>query len=158
MGFYRMRTSMEMVENEDKVKRYLSWTFESSIRKMRTNHLQSPPRKRASMSVHSQNSILRWSDRPLSDLQHLHLVWVILVCLQNAHGTALTDSHLRRQTSGPFPMSSTRLDVSSSVAVFGLPDMLASATEPALLNLMTSFATVSCVICLLCVALKVCAT
>ncbi|GBM84303.1 hypothetical protein AVEN_1908-1 [Araneus ventricosus] len=72
-------------------------------------------------------------------------------CPQNAHDTALADSHLSRETTDPFIgllaiAASTCLDLHSSVAVFGLPNLLASATEPALLNLLISFATVSWII------------
>ncbi|GBO07214.1 hypothetical protein AVEN_171237-1, partial [Araneus ventricosus] len=42
----------------------------------------------------------------------------------------------------PFSIAAiTCADVPSSVAIFGLPDLLTSATEPALLNFMISFAT-----------------
>ncbi|GBM49959.1 hypothetical protein AVEN_83711-1 [Araneus ventricosus] len=79
-----------------------------------------------------------------------------LVSPQNTHDTALADSHLRRETSGPFWVhfvgllaiaASTCVNVLSSVAVFGLPDLLASATEYALLNFLISFETISKIIC-----------
>ncbi|GBN95516.1 hypothetical protein AVEN_44861-1 [Araneus ventricosus] len=94
-------------------------------------------------------------------LQHLQLIWVPLVKPQNAHGTTLAYSHLRRETSLRFHFVgllaiavSTCVDVPSSVAVFGLSDLLASATEPVLLNFLISFATASWVIYALYIALK----
>ncbi|GBO05760.1 hypothetical protein AVEN_188739-1 [Araneus ventricosus] len=51
--------------------------------------------------------------------------------------------------------ASTCVGLPSSVAVFGSPDLLALATEPALLNFVISFTTILWVICFLCIALKV---
>ncbi|GBN00021.1 hypothetical protein AVEN_249259-1 [Araneus ventricosus] len=48
-----------------------------------------------------------------------------------------------REYADPFHWTAgTCVDISSSVAVFGLPDLLASVTEPILWNFMISFATV----------------
>ncbi|GBL87313.1 hypothetical protein AVEN_270566-1 [Araneus ventricosus] len=51
---------------------------------------------------------------------------------------------LRRETRGlfhrtPGHASSTCVDIPSSVAVFGLPDLLAPTTEPVLLNFLINF-------------------
>ncbi|GBL80371.1 hypothetical protein AVEN_92279-1 [Araneus ventricosus] len=54
--------------------------------------------------------------------------------------------------------ASTCVDVPLSVAIFGLPDLLTSATESVLLKFLISFATLSWLICVLRVALKVRAT
>ncbi|GBO34629.1 hypothetical protein AVEN_104075-1 [Araneus ventricosus] len=70
-----------------------------------------------------------------------------------------TDSHFAERRRVYFVgllaiAASTCVDVPSSVAVFGLPDLLATATEPVLMNFMISFAMMSPIICALCVAMK----
>ncbi|GBM88271.1 hypothetical protein AVEN_135701-1 [Araneus ventricosus] len=57
-------------------------------------------------------------------LQHLQFVWVPHVSSQIAHETALTDSHLRRERSGPSCLTPAQscVDVPSSAAIFSLRD------------------------------------
>ncbi|GBM70449.1 hypothetical protein AVEN_50719-1 [Araneus ventricosus] len=111
-------------------------------------------------SIQSQNSIL-WSGSSsmrcwnISSLYGCNLLasrlrmtqlWLIPICKE------------RHQV--PFDRllaiaASTYVDISSSVEVFGRPDLLEWATKTVLLNFMISFATASWVICIFCVSLKV---
>ncbi|GBO27075.1 hypothetical protein AVEN_257760-1 [Araneus ventricosus] len=114
-------------------------------------------------SVHSQNSTLRsgsssvrccnicslygWHLLPLK--LRMTLLWLIPIYAETRRVPFVRLLAIA---------ASTCVDVPSSVAVFGLPDLLASATEPVFLNFMKNFTTVSWVIFVLRVALKVCAT
>ncbi|GBM96287.1 hypothetical protein AVEN_142049-1 [Araneus ventricosus] len=64
----------------------------------------------------------------------------------------------RRWCPGGTIAASTCVDVLLCVTAFGLPDLLATVTEPDLLNFMISFATCSWDICALCIALKASST
>ncbi|GBN59269.1 hypothetical protein AVEN_220517-1 [Araneus ventricosus] len=81
------------------------------------------------------------------------------------HDDAVADSHLRRVTLVDHHSSDFWPSLLTPVLTFLhlLPplvvlDLFASTTEPALFNFLISFATMSWAICVLCAALKVCAT
>lgn len=72
-------------------------------------------------------------------------LWLIPICVEKRRGSSV----------GLLALASRNcVDVSLSLAIVGLQDLLASAKEHVLLNYFLSFATVSWVICILCIALQ----
>lgn len=79
-----------------------------------------------------------------SQKMHMKLLWLIPICRER---------HRVPSVGLLVIAASTHVNVFSSIAVFGLPDFLASATETVILNFL-SFATLSCVIWLLCFCIE----
>lgn len=67
------------------------------------------------------------------------LVWVLLISSHALFSMIFICAESVRSVGLPEIAASNCAEVFSSVPVFGLPDLLASATQPVLLNLLISF-------------------